>query len=150
MDDDAAIQWVRGVIRQHMVAERISYAALTRALREKFDLEGDEWNEKNVANKVSRGTFSAVFFVQCLEAMGVSDVKLDMAKRVVSNEDPDDPDEIGDFSTDARLQARVREIRNRGVGRMTQKDFTALKRQVNNEVDQRHKARNQKAETKQE
>ena len=27
-------------------------------------------NERNISNKISRGTFTAVFFVQCLDAIG--------------------------------------------------------------------------------
>ncbi len=27
-------------------------------------------NERNIANKIARGSFTAVFFVQCLEAIG--------------------------------------------------------------------------------
>lgn len=78
MNEDAAIQWVRGTIRARMVQLGLSYADLTEALRHDFNLEGDEWNEKNIANRVARGTFSAVFFVQCLEAMGVENLPLAM------------------------------------------------------------------------
>ena len=83
----AAVQWVRGTIRAEMAKKRISYADLTEALRNLYELEGDEWNEKNVANKVARGTFSAVFFVQCLEAMAVDTLKLDMAEFMIMHRD---------------------------------------------------------------
>lgn len=32
-------------------------------------------SEANIRNKISRGKFAAVFFVQCLEATGVSNLK---------------------------------------------------------------------------
>jgi hypothetical protein len=33
-------------------------------------------NERNISNKVNRGTFSAVFFLQCMEAIGVQNIHL--------------------------------------------------------------------------
>jgi hypothetical protein len=37
---------------------------------------GVDDTEVNIRNKVSRGMFTAVFFVQCLEAVGASEVRL--------------------------------------------------------------------------
>jgi hypothetical protein len=34
-------------------------------------------NERNISKKVNRGTFSAVFFLQCMEAIGVQNIHLD-------------------------------------------------------------------------
>ncbi|WP_420493680.1 DUF6471 domain-containing protein [Qipengyuania pacifica] len=33
-------------------------------------------SEPNIRNKISRGKFTAVFLVQCLTAIGVSDLRL--------------------------------------------------------------------------
>jgi hypothetical protein len=33
-------------------------------------------NERNISNKLSRGTFGAVFFVQCLKAIGCRNIHL--------------------------------------------------------------------------
>jgi hypothetical protein len=33
-------------------------------------------SEPNIRNKISRGNFTAVFLVQCLTAIGVSDLRL--------------------------------------------------------------------------
>jgi hypothetical protein len=74
MDDEAAIQWVRGTIRAEMTRRGLTYADVVKRLR----AAGIEEGEKNLANKVARGTFSAVFFVQCLEAIGVTEIRLDM------------------------------------------------------------------------
>ncbi|MFI4949773.1 MAG: DUF6471 domain-containing protein [Caulobacterales bacterium] len=131
MDDDAALQWVRGMIRSHMVQLGFSYAALTQALRERFDLDGDEWNEKNVANKVARGTFSAVFFVQCLEAMGVSDIKLNMAGRVVTRADAEP--KLADVGAEARSRARSRELQNRIVNTRSPGRLSDAKRRLEKE-----------------
>ncbi|MEM1051158.1 MAG: DUF6471 domain-containing protein [Pseudomonadota bacterium] len=34
-------------------------------------------SEPNVRNKISRGKFTAVFFVQCMTAIGVETIRLD-------------------------------------------------------------------------
>ena len=39
--------------------------------------EGIEESSENIANKISRGKFTAVFLFQCLEAAGVRDVRID-------------------------------------------------------------------------
>ena len=110
MDEEAATQWVRGTIRSHMGKAGYSYASLTRALRDMFELEGDEWNEKNVANKVARGHFSAVFFMQCLEAMGVKELKLDLAEQAVKSRRGGRPEPI-DVGAEARERAQERRKR---------------------------------------
>ena len=74
MAEDEGIEWVRGTIRALMVKRRITYAELTRRLAKR----GIDENERNLRNKVARGTFGAVFFVQCLEAIGLDTLKLDM------------------------------------------------------------------------
>ena len=76
MTEEDGIQWVRGTIRAIMVRRRINYAGLVERLK----ALGVEENERNLRNKVARGTFSAVFFVQCLEALGLDVLKLDMHK----------------------------------------------------------------------
>lgn len=72
--------WAARVIRAHMVKRGISYADLV----ERLSLLGIEENERNLRNKVARGTFSAVFFAQCLTVIGVSCLDLDMADQVLS------------------------------------------------------------------
>ena len=76
MTEEDGVQWVRGTIRAVMVKRRITFAELAKRLR---DIGLDE-NERALRNKVARGTFSAVFFVQCLEAIGLDSLKLDMTK----------------------------------------------------------------------
>jgi len=38
---------------------------------------GSKDNERNISNKISHGAFSAVFFVQCMEAIGVKTIHLE-------------------------------------------------------------------------
>ena len=48
-----------------------------RELAEKLAPLGVQESERNLANKISRGGFSAVFFVQCLAAIGCQTVRLE-------------------------------------------------------------------------
>ena len=52
----------------------MSYADLA----EKLAGIGIKDNERNIANKIARGSFTAVFFVQCLDAIGVKTIHLKM------------------------------------------------------------------------
>lgn len=47
-----------------------------RELSEKLTSIGLPETERNIANKISRGGFTAVFFLQCLEAIGASEIRL--------------------------------------------------------------------------
>lgn len=46
------------------------------SLAEKLNEMGIDEKEANVRNKIGRGKFSAAFLVQCLDAIGVSDLRL--------------------------------------------------------------------------
>jgi 3-mercaptopyruvate sulfurtransferase SseA len=50
----------------------LSYKDLAERLRE----IGVKETEKNVVNKIARGGFTSVFFLQCMEAIGVQNVHL--------------------------------------------------------------------------
>jgi hypothetical protein len=50
----------------------LSYADLA----EKLAAVGVKDEERNISNKISRGSFTAVFFVQCMESIGVKTVHL--------------------------------------------------------------------------
>lgn len=67
-------RWATGVIRAHMVKRGISYADLV----ERLALMGIEENERNLRNKVARGTFSAAFLAECLTAIGVRHLEIDI------------------------------------------------------------------------
>ncbi len=47
-----------------------------RELAEKLTVMGIHETERNLANKISRGGFTAAFFLQCLEAMGSKEIAL--------------------------------------------------------------------------
>lgn len=67
--------YAKGVLRAEMARRQITAADLARLLVE----IGIQDNDKNVGNKIARGTFSAAFFLQCLAVMKVSTLHLDEA-----------------------------------------------------------------------
>jgi hypothetical protein len=48
------------------------------ALAEKLVAMGIQETEKNVANKIARGGFTAAFFLQCMAALGVQTLHLEL------------------------------------------------------------------------
>jgi len=64
---------VKGLLKAELQRRNISYQELT----EKLELVGVTETAANIANKISRGKFTAVFLVQCLEAIGCTTVRLD-------------------------------------------------------------------------
>lgn len=61
------------LLRSEMAKRRMKYPDLARSLAEL----GVQDNERNLSNKIARGTFSAAFFLQCLKAMGVQNLRLE-------------------------------------------------------------------------
>ena len=74
MDELTGQRWVKGTIKGEMDKRGLTYADLARRLK----LVGVDENERNLRNKVARGTFSAVFFMQCLQAIGVRSLRIDI------------------------------------------------------------------------
>ena len=63
------IDWqahVKGLLKAELKRRHVGY----RELAEKMGDLGIHETEANIANKISRGGFTAVFLVQCLEAIG--------------------------------------------------------------------------------
>ncbi|SFI02876.1 hypothetical protein SAMN04515618_10881 [Collimonas sp. OK307] len=75
----------RRVLRFEMKIREIGYKELLKRLNS-IDVTNE--TERSIASKVSRGTFSAAFFLQCMRAMGVSalDVSGDPVTSVKKNE----------------------------------------------------------------
>jgi hypothetical protein len=68
-------EWQRDastLIRVQMLHKDIGYKELSRSL----EALGISENAKALSNKVSRGTFSLVFYLQCMRALGITSVKL--------------------------------------------------------------------------
>ena len=74
MDTDRGYRWIRGAVRSEMVRQNLSYSDLAERLK----AIGVEETVVNLRNKISRGKFSGLFLVQCLEVMGVKSLDLTM------------------------------------------------------------------------
>lgn len=71
--DDEWTKLVKGILRAEMARRGITYEQLAQRLAEL----GIQDTAVNIRNKVARGGFSAVFFVQCLKALGCQIMRLD-------------------------------------------------------------------------
>ena len=63
---------VKGILKAELKRRNLSY----RQLAERLEAMGIHESERNINNKISRGGFTAVFFVQCLIAIGANNVAL--------------------------------------------------------------------------
>jgi len=71
MDDEWTAR-VKGILKAEIARRHLSYADIV----EKLAAMGIRETDVNIRNKISRGGFSAVFFVQCLIAIGAHTVRL--------------------------------------------------------------------------
>ena len=63
---------VKGILKSELKRRNLSY----KQLAEKLGEIGVQETELNIKNKISRGGFTAVFFVQCLVAIGAESVSV--------------------------------------------------------------------------
>ena len=63
---------VANLLKAELKRNGVTYAALV----ERLAAMGISEKEANIANKLSRGKFGAVFLLQCLEAIGVKELRL--------------------------------------------------------------------------
>ncbi len=63
---------VKGMLKAELKRRNLSY----KDLAEKLSAIGVVDSELNIKNKISRGGFTAVFLVQCLEAIGCQSLRL--------------------------------------------------------------------------
>lgn len=71
----ACIDWenqVKGLLKAELKRRNVTYAQLV----DRLAAYGVVDTEPNIRNKISRGKFTAVFFIQCLEAIGTSALHL--------------------------------------------------------------------------
>ena len=64
---------VKGLLKAELKRRNLSYANLAEKLAD----VGINDSERNISNKISRGSFTAVFLVQCLEAIGCKTIHLE-------------------------------------------------------------------------
>jgi hypothetical protein len=61
------------IIRAELKRRDLSY----KDLAQRMEAIGLKANERTIANKIARGGFTAAFFLQCMEAIGVRAIHLD-------------------------------------------------------------------------
>jgi len=64
---------VKGLLKAQLKLRDVSYQQLSELLAK----DGIEESPENIANKISRGKFTAVFFVQCLRVIGCKSLPLE-------------------------------------------------------------------------
>ena len=75
MASDTTRDWrshTKGLLKAELKRRNLTYADLTK----KLEAIGIKSNERNLSNKIVRGTFTAVFFLQCLEAIGCKTLQI--------------------------------------------------------------------------
>ncbi|MEM6413062.1 MAG: DUF6471 domain-containing protein [Pseudomonadota bacterium] len=63
----------KGLLKAEMARRNLNYDDLA----EKLAAIGVEDSAKNLSNKIGRGSFSGAFFLQCLGALDVKELRLD-------------------------------------------------------------------------
>lgn len=63
---------VKGLLKAELKRRNVTYAQLV----EKLAAIGVVDSEPNIRNKLARGKFTAVFLIQCLEAIGSTSLRL--------------------------------------------------------------------------
>lgn len=69
-------KWVemsQSILKAELKRRNIGY----RELAERLTAMGTPENDRNIANKISRGGFTAAFFIECLVAIGVTTLRLE-------------------------------------------------------------------------
>lgn len=72
----AEIDWTaraKNLLKAELKRRGVSY----RELAEKLTVMGIPESERNIANKISRGGFTAAFFIQCMVAVGAQTIRLE-------------------------------------------------------------------------
>ena len=73
MRDDDWAERAKALLKAELKRRNVSY----RDLADKLTAMGSAESEKNIANKISRGGFTAAFFLQCLKAIDCQTLRLD-------------------------------------------------------------------------
>lgn len=75
-DDPVNVEYetrAKNLLKGELKRRGVTYAQLA----EKLALVGVHENERNLNNKISRGGFSAAFFLQCLSAIACREIKIE-------------------------------------------------------------------------
>lgn len=72
MTDKAWEETVKGLLKGELKKRGVTYAQLVGKLADIGVMD----SEPNIRNKLARGKFTAVFLIQCLQAIGASSLRL--------------------------------------------------------------------------
>lgn len=72
MREDVWAERAKNLLKAELKRRGVGY----RELAERLTAQGTPETERNIANKISRGGFTAAFFLQCLTAIGVDTLRL--------------------------------------------------------------------------
>jgi Domain of unknown function (DUF6471) len=72
MTEEEWKQYAAQTLKAEIVKKGIGYEELIK----KLEGIGVEESYKGIASKINRGTFSFLFFVQCMQALGVKEVSI--------------------------------------------------------------------------
>lgn len=70
--DDLWADKAKAILKAELKRRNVGY----RELAEKLSAMGTPETERNIANKISRGGFTAAFFIQCLTAIDAKEIRL--------------------------------------------------------------------------
>ena len=73
MREDVWADYAKALLKSELKRKNISY----RDLAERLTTMGTPDTERNIANKISRGGFTAAFILQCFAAIGSQVVRLE-------------------------------------------------------------------------
>jgi hypothetical protein len=73
MPDTEWAERAKNLLKAELKRRGVGY----RELAEKLSAMGIPETERNIANKISRGGFTAAFLLQCLKAVGCSNLRLE-------------------------------------------------------------------------
>ena len=73
MRDDDWAERAKGLLKAELKRRNVGY----RELADKLTADGSPESERNLANKISRGGFTAAFFLQCLTVIGCQSLRID-------------------------------------------------------------------------
>ena len=72
MNEQTWNQRATNLLKSQMALAGVNYEQLIQRLA----AIGVDESYKGIANKINRGTFSFVFFIQCMKALGVNEIRL--------------------------------------------------------------------------
>lgn len=72
MTEEEWKQYAAQTLKAELVKKGIGYDELIKKLAD----IGVEESYKGISSKINRGTFSFLFFAQCMQAIGVSEIRL--------------------------------------------------------------------------